>query len=67
MKKEAKCTVSFERKLPGGGYKSYVAGVIYPIDDLPVETVKAFFEHPTLAPPRGVQTRTTKRGEGGSD
>lgn len=55
---DAKCIISFERILPDGGFKRYDAGVVYDVSDLPEATVKAHFEHPTVAPPKGMQTRT---------
>lgn len=56
-----KCICSFDQPLPGGGYRSYKAGVIYPdLSGLDKATIAAYFDTPSIAPPKGMQTRDVK-------
>jgi len=54
---QAKCRVSVEVPLPDGGFKRYQAGTVYTVDGLDKATIRAYFEHPEVAPPKGKQTR----------
>jgi len=60
---KAKCTQSIELPLQEGGFRKYEAGTIYDVSGLDEATIKAHFEAPAIAPPKGLQTRI-EQGEG---
>ena len=57
---KAKCKVSVEVQPTSGGFKRYQAGTVYDVSELNKSTIKAYFEHPTLAPSKKMQTRVTE-------
>lgn len=61
---KVKCKVSVEVPRASGGFKQYQAGTVYDVSDLEKSTIKAYFEHPTLAPSKKMQTRVTEASAG---
>ena len=59
---KAKCICSMELVLKDRTFRKFERGVIYDVDALSEDVVKAYFEEPEIAPSKEMRTRKVRKG-----